>query len=223
MLKVDFTVGSDRPFDATGSLELGELHSVGKGDWGLTYVVTRGTDCLISFLLHGKHIRGSPYRVPIKFGPLDPASCLVSGEGACSALCKEPAAFRIESADCYGNLLRQGGYRLQAVFETESGMRSNAEVSDVLDGSYVVTYTPQTRGSCRVFVTLGDELVCGSPFSVKVLGADSTQSSAEIGDLSRGEVEAGKHVSILVTTRTVDGRIVELEALRDELLVCSCE
>ena len=221
VLKVDFTLGSDRPFDASQSLKLGELQALDKGDWGLTYVVTQGTECLVSFLLRGEHIRGSPYRVPIKFGPLDPSCCLVSGEGAFCAIVGAPASFRIESADRYKNLLRQGGYTFQAVVETESGMRSNAHVSDELDGSYVVTYTPQKRGDCRVFVTYGTVPLCGSPFSVKVLGADSTQSTVEAGNLS-GDIEAGKRVSIVVTTRTFDGRTVALEAPRDELLVCAC-
>ncbi|KAK1799076.1 hypothetical protein P4O66_007342 [Electrophorus voltai] len=98
------------------------------------------------------------------YGPL----CVARGEGLRDARCGERAHFTIMANDHEAERRQAGGDPVSATVLGTDGSVSVAEVLDHGDGTYGISYMPQSEGNILVSVLVGDRHVEGSPFSVPV-------------------------------------------------------
>jgi filamin len=120
------------------------------------------------------HIKDSPYYVPIQPGT-DAGHSLVWGPGIGDDVYDtKPAEFFIKARDRYGNDMGKGGdpYIVQVV-----GPKGEvpATVKDNNDGTYTVNYNPEDHGKHTVYVTLKNNAVANSPYTVNVKEGASHQ------------------------------------------------
>jgi len=118
------------------------------------------------------HIKDSPYFVPIVPGT-DAAHSLVWGPGLEEVYDTKPAEFFIKARDREGNDMGKGGDPFEVHVVGPEGTDIPANVADNNDGTYTVNYAPTDHGKHTVYVTLKNNAVAKSPYTVNVLeGAD---------------------------------------------------
>ncbi|XP_022531939.2 E3 ubiquitin-protein ligase TRIM71 [Astyanax mexicanus] len=98
------------------------------------------------------------------FAPL----CIVRDKGLQEAVCNKPTSINLTAKDHEGHCRQEGGDPVSGVILDSNGSVSIAEVSDHGNGTYTLTYMPQSEGESMVSVLVGNRHVEGSPFSVKV-------------------------------------------------------
>jgi filamin len=171
------------------------------GTYGVTYVATQPGKHVISVILKEKHIKDSPFTVPVDRAPVDLHNTRVYGPGVEGPVTQgEPAVFTIESRDRLNQPIKFGGdaYRvaLKGPFREEEAPR----VVDNHDGSYTVTYVPVDYGKHVVTVTLDNKNVARSPYEVNVQKPkgypDALQSFADGPGLKGGNTAEPAHFTI---------------------------
>lgn len=93
--------------------------------------------------------------------------CTVSGPGASTAMVRQTAQFTIEAKDERGTPCTQGGEVFSVSVRGASLVK--ARVADNDDGTYLVEYKPSVSGRYTISITLGGQLLSGSPFGLNVL------------------------------------------------------
>ncbi|XP_036387133.1 filamin-B [Megalops cyprinoides] len=110
----------------------------------------------------GKHIPGSPFKVPVK-DVVDPSKVKISGPGVGSGVrAKIPQTFTV---DCS----KAGVAPLSVAVMAPKGVAEPVEVADNGDGTHTVAYTPSVEGPYSVVVKYADQDVPRSPFKFRVL------------------------------------------------------
>ncbi|XP_030645336.1 E3 ubiquitin-protein ligase TRIM71-like [Chanos chanos] len=120
------------------------------------------------------------------FAPLSTAQ----GEGLTAALCGKPASFTVVARDHEGQRRQAGGDAVSALVLGGDGSVGSADVTDNRDGTYTLSYVPQSEGDCFVSVFVGNLHVEGSPFTVPVTAGRSYGSIALPVATFGGEGEA---------------------------------
>jgi len=82
-----------------------------------------------------------------------PAFCAASGTGLNNGIAGEACMFTIQAKDAFGSDRSRGGDKFQVLLHGPAFLE--AEVRDVGDGTYSVTYIPQVKGIYDVFVGVG--------------------------------------------------------------------
>lgn len=90
------------------------------------------------------------------------------GDGLKRALRGKVALFTLHAKDHLGDQRVVGGDQVDAIIQSQDGMLYRADVTDRQNGTYTITYRPQTEGQHRVSVTLRGKHVRDSPFTVVV-------------------------------------------------------
>jgi hypothetical protein len=142
------------------------------GTYTVNYQAVDPGDHKVDVILHTKkplyydHIKDSPYYVPIEPGT-DAANSLVWGPGLEDVYETKPAEFYIKARDRDGNDMGKGGdpFEVQVV-----GPHADvpAKIVDNDDGTYTVNYSPTEHGKHTVYVTLKNNAVAKSPYTVNV-------------------------------------------------------
>ncbi|CAB1315690.1 unnamed protein product, partial [Coregonus sp. 'balchen'] len=110
----------------------------------------------------GKHIPGSPFKVPVK-DMVDPSKVKISGPGVGSGVrAKIPQSFTV---DCS----KAGVAPLSVAVTAPKGVAEPVEITDNGDGTHTVAYTPSVEGPYSVVVKYADEELPRSPFKLRVL------------------------------------------------------
>lgn len=78
-------------------------------------------------------------------------------------------SFIIQAADIYGNNRTTGGDNFTVILEGPNNITIVANVTDNMDGTYLVVYNATIAGNYEIIVTLNGEPVCNSPFFVSIL------------------------------------------------------
>jgi len=142
------------------------------GTYTVNYNPRDPGDHKIDVVLHTKkalyydHIKHSPYYVPIKPGT-DAANSLVWGQGLEDVYDTKPALFHIKARDRDGNDMGVGGDPFEVQVVGPNG-DVPASIVDNNDGTYDVTYNPTVHGKHTVYVTLKNNAVAKSPYTVNV-------------------------------------------------------
>lgn len=121
-------------------------------------------------------------RVPVEeqngfhmYGVLDckgpsAANTTAEGEGLYSATEGKTSQFKVLVYDRYKQHRKVGGDRVEAsMISVGKGEVVHMFISDGENGSYVVSYTPESRGEHALSVLVGGKHIRGSPFAVSVL------------------------------------------------------
>ncbi|KAG5835871.1 hypothetical protein ANANG_G00248600 [Anguilla anguilla] len=116
----------------------------------------------INITYGGKHIPGSPFKVPVK-DMVDPSKVKISGPGVSSGVrAKIPQSFTV---DCS----KAGVAPLSVAVTAPKGVAEPVEVTDNGDGTHTVAYTPSVEGPYTVAVKYAEQDVPRSPFKFRVL------------------------------------------------------
>jgi len=122
-------------------------------------------------------IAGSPYTVKVGPGLASAENTKVSGLENAKAGVK--TSFQVTSFDRYGNAVKEGGAPISG--EVVCGnVKTPIQVVDNGNGTYTLNYVPQKAGDNHVTVKIGDHLVKGAPFTVKVDPGEVSINNTEI-------------------------------------------
>jgi len=147
----------------------------GDGTHTVRYNPTGHGDYQIEVELHGKPIKDAPFNVRIKSAP-NAGKCYAEGPGLEEAWDNEPAYFTIHSVDGEGNPRTEGGDPFAVKIRGPDGEIS-PKVVDNGDGTYSVSYAPDTPGDYNIDVELEGKPIKGAPFKVKAkAGTDADNS-----------------------------------------------
>uniref|UniRef100_A0A8K9XIT2 Filamin B, like n=1 Tax=Oncorhynchus mykiss TaxID=8022 RepID=A0A8K9XIT2_ONCMY len=131
----------------------------------------------------GKHIPGSPFKVPVK-DMVDPSKVKISGPGVSSGVrANIPQSFTVDcskagvaplsvavTAPKGEGLIQVGPVLMSGVCVCVfSGVAEPVEVTNNGDGTHTVAYTPSVEGPYSVVVKYADEEITRSPFKLRVL------------------------------------------------------
>ncbi|XP_013780026.2 E3 ubiquitin-protein ligase TRIM71-like [Limulus polyphemus] len=95
-------------------------------------------------------------------------NCIAVGEGLKCALRGRISNFTVQTKDHLGDVRLVGGDPFHAVIQGPDGTLFRADVVDHQNGSYLVSYRPQTEGRHIVSVTLHGMHIQQSPFNIMV-------------------------------------------------------
>jgi hypothetical protein len=117
-----------------------------------------------------QHIRGSPFRLKVTGGLTDPLKSSAVGQGLESAVVGYPSTFMVFARDRFENKRTLGREVVQVFIQsTNFGLgRTPVVVHDRLDGSYYVEYNATISGKYTMSVSLLDQDIPGSPFTIQV-------------------------------------------------------
>ncbi|XP_032222742.2 tripartite motif-containing protein 2 isoform X4 [Nematostella vectensis] len=110
----------------------------------------------------------------IKTSQAFPTMCAVA-DNVNRAFRGKKSLFSVQTRDHLGNPCSGGGEDVLVDVYSADGRTVPAEVEDNRNGTYGVSYTPQSTGMHKVSVTVRDKHIQGSPFKVNVMnpGSDS--------------------------------------------------
>jgi hypothetical protein len=104
-----------------------------------------------------------------------PAKCLISGPGITYALAGQAAGFSLQARDAYGNLTSNGGEKFEVHVSPPDSLTAKQlaeyeadappQITDLGDGSYLVSHLMSRKGRYDVNVELDGEPIAGSPFA----------------------------------------------------------
>jgi len=125
-------------------------------------------DCMlrIKYPLYYDHIKDSPYVVDIKPGT-DASNSLVWGPGLEDVYDTKPATFFIKARDRDGNDMGRGGDPFEVQVQGPHG-DVPVSLADNNDGTYTAVYSPTDAGKHTIYVTLKNNAVAKSPYTVNV-------------------------------------------------------
>jgi hypothetical protein len=153
----------------------------------------------INVMLRGMPVGGSPFSVTLLESTLDPSRSVLRGDGIGTPWALFCTTFRLSTFDKHNNPLTNGGADVIAIVSADesSGWETICDVTDNLDGSYELMYTPDIGGIHRICVSINQVAVPQSPVLVKVAHPPSPIHSTAVGDAVRRGI-AGSEVSFLL-------------------------
>lgn len=155
----------------------------GRGKWKAEFPWTVAGDFKLKVKSGFTEVKGSPFGVTVKPGPVCPDMTSVEGEMGGAA--GDDHSFVIQARDDYANDIHEGGEDCK--IEVKRGpARIKPTCVDNDDGTYTVTYTTETSGWYDFYLWIGDALVGSSAHKVHVEpGAIAVENTLVIGDSTR--------------------------------------
>ncbi len=151
-------------------------------------------------------------------------TCLATGDGLKRALKGRIAMFTVHTKDHHGDPRMVGGDPLEVIVTSAEGVFYRAEIVDRQNGTYTVSYRPQTEGQHTISATIRGKHVRDSPFTVQVRSgrnyANIGMPLLEIG--GEGEVE-GKLCRPWGVCTNKDGFIVVADRSNNRIQVFTPE
>lgn len=92
---------------------------------------------------------------------------------------------RISTVDYHGDIQTEGGDPIFVDIRNETGDRVESKVRDNNDGTYTVKYTPHIEGTYKLFVSIFDRSIRGSPFKIDV--TETNNPVLQCGDRGSGD------------------------------------
>ena len=116
---------------------------------------------------------------------------IATGDGLQKALIGKITMFMIQAKDHHGDPRVVGGDPIECIIQSPEGALYRTEVLDRQNGTYTVTYRPQSEGQHIISVSILGKQIAGSPFNVAVR---SGRNYATIGQMvfqfgGEGEIE----------------------------------
>lgn len=143
-----------------------ECQDNGDGTCSVSYLPTEAGDYNINILFGEEHIPGSPFKAAVKQA-LDPGRVTASGPGLERAKAGEVATFTV---DCS----RAGEAELTVEIVSDSGTKAEVRIYNNNDGTFSVTYTPQSHGPYTISIRYGGQMVPKCPIRIQVEPAVDT-------------------------------------------------
>merc|ERR1712232_886714 len=189
------------PFQAvvSGPEDVGQvpLTDNGDGTWDGSYTVQQPGHYTVEVTVNGEQVAESPYKVLIQGAA--PGESWAEGPGLEGGQQGREGVFTIHGVGPDGTALKEGGDPFQVKISGPEDIE--APVQDNGNGTYEVRYTPERYGDYSIDVTLFDESIKDSPFTVAIKPKpDASQCWAE----GPGLVEAWDNEPASFTIHAVD-------------------
>ncbi|KAJ5078785.1 leucine rich repeat kinase 2 [Anaeramoeba ignava] len=156
------------------------------GTYSVSYIATKKGEYLISVVLDGTHISGSPFTSSVESGQIEPANCYVSGPGINSGIVSQSSVFIIHARDKFGNpagdsqkngfMLQRSTFRISSfqskkidtfLVELNGPTRVYGEVTETnKEGQFQVVYIIHEPGVYTLSITVNGVHVSNSPLTV---------------------------------------------------------
>eukprot|EP01119_Soliformovum_irregulare_P021577 TRINITY_DN7213_c0_g1_i1.p1 TRINITY_DN7213_c0_g1~~TRINITY_DN7213_c0_g1_i1.p1 ORF type:complete len:1482 (+),score=340.98 TRINITY_DN7213_c0_g1_i1:64-4509(+) len=141
--------------------------------------------------------------VPVPAIPeVHPKYCSVEGPWK-TAKAGVPTQFTIIAGDSHGIPMKSGGSTFQVLLHGPAFLE--AQVTDLSNGSYKVTWTPEVKGLYDMFVGVDGIQIAGSPFSVLASCGDVYAANCVATGDGLEKVEAGCTASFFIQSRDYYG------------------
>jgi hypothetical protein len=159
-----FSVRLQGQLPHAGKLVSGQIVDRADGTYAASYTAVGTGEHLLSVLMGGEHIDGSPFVLQV-CGAVA-ATSFATGLGLRELYAGSPAAMSVMTRTATGNpvQLTSPAAQLRVCFEGHE-----VTITEVALGEYAVHFVPSHAGQCHVDVLLHDAPVNGSPFTVSVL------------------------------------------------------
>ncbi|XP_030044568.1 tripartite motif-containing protein 45-like [Microcaecilia unicolor] len=170
---VDFTEyllanGSDLEILLTKRVVISRLRRLNKSNYSVHAVM----DDSISFYPQEKAGQYHGYEMfgAIVTNSVDPAKCVIQGEGLHTVRQEQEAAFTLLCKNNIGEQVERGGeqIRIRVVHKDRKDCVIEPRVQDNNDGTYQVSFTPPEPGAYTVWARIKGQHVQGSPFTLTV-------------------------------------------------------
>ncbi|XP_061523355.1 filamin-C isoform X2 [Phycodurus eques] len=177
-----------------------ECQDNGDGSCSVSYLPTECGKYNINILFADQHIPGSPFKAAVQ-SVFDPSRVTASGPGLERGKTHEASSFLV---DCS----KAGEAELTIEIISESGSKAEVHVENNSDGTYSITYIPQSHGVYTITIKYGGHLVPKFPARLQVEAALDISSVKVHGP----GVEAGGVLREVTTHFIVDARSVYQKA-----------
>jgi adhesin/invasin len=147
------------------------VDDLGGGSYRAVYTPAKAGTDLVSVTVGGQVVVGSPFTSIVAAGPADAnhTTANVPKEVGLFNPSENPVHITVSTADAFGNPVGHGGSQVTVTVQLERDVVAVPVVTDVGDGTYTATWSPQSTGNhYKVFITLNGTEIKGSPFDVKV-------------------------------------------------------
>ena len=165
----------------------------GDGNYPVTYVASIPGAYEVRITLEGGAIKGSPYKLTV-YGP-SAMNTKVSGPGVEGARVGTDAPILIEAFDQDGKRVTSGGDKFAVNVDGPQPLGS-VPVKDNGDGTHSSGYKVDKPGRYNVAVSVRDEPVNGSPFSVLIENGNAGKSWADGPGLEGGKTDHDQKFTI---------------------------
>ncbi|XP_041637158.1 filamin-C-like isoform X6 [Cheilinus undulatus] len=124
-----------------------ECQDNGDGSCSVSYLPTEPGEYAINILFAEQHIPGSPFKAVVQ-SVFDPSKVTASGPGLERGKVNEDGSFTV---DCS----KAGDAELTIEIISDSGAKAEVHVQNNSDGTYSITYIPQTHGMYTITIKYG--------------------------------------------------------------------
>ncbi|XP_013409980.1 E3 ubiquitin-protein ligase TRIM71 [Lingula anatina] len=114
---------------------------------------------------------------------------IATGDGLKRGLRGKVATFTVQAKDHLGDQRAVGGDPLDVIVQSPEGVLFRAEITDRQNGTYAVSYRPQSEGQYIVSVTIRGKHIHDSPFTVTVRSGRNYSSIGQMLFCFGGEGE----------------------------------
>jgi len=159
--------------DASGAIPVDVVDNR-DGTYSCTYVPRTAAktklEVAVKTEMYGtENIHGAPFTIDVNPGSASATFTEASGPGTKGAVAGETAPITVTTKDEFGNLLLDGGAPISATLTNlEDQSTLSVDVLDNNDGTYNLSYIPQTAGNYQLDVKLGEESIKDTPLVVSV-------------------------------------------------------
>jgi len=112
-------------------------------------------------------ISGGPFKVTVGPGEASAAFTVATGPGTSTTTSGLPTQVLVQTFDKFGNKVKDGGAPINGEVIT-NGVSTPVKVVDNGDGTYTVDYKINKIGNHTLNIKVGDQLIKGAPFNVRV-------------------------------------------------------
>ncbi|KAJ4921025.1 hypothetical protein JOQ06_007930 [Pogonophryne albipinna] len=137
-----------------------ECQDNGDGSCSVSYLPTEPGEYAINILFADQHIPGSPFKAAVQ-AAFDPSQVTASGPGLERGKVNEDGSFTV---DCS----KAGEAELTIEILSDSGAKAEVRVQNNGDGTYSITYTPQSPGMYTITIKYGGHAVPAFPARLQV-------------------------------------------------------
>ncbi|XP_069543920.1 filamin-C-like isoform X6 [Brachyistius frenatus] len=137
-----------------------ECQDNGDGSCSVSYLPTEPGEYAINILFADQHIPGSPFKAAVQ-SVFDPSKVTASGPGLERGKEDEAGSFTV---DCS----KAGEAELTIEIVSDSGTKAEVHVQNNGDGTYSITYIPQSHGTYTITIKYGGHAVPKFPARLQV-------------------------------------------------------
>jgi len=144
------------------------------GIFAIHYNITLANKFGLEVAINDTQILGNPFTTTVKPGSAFGSNCKATGTGLSYALTKQQETFYIQSEDRFGNLETTGGDSFEVKLSYAEKNLYKTTLTDEKNGTYIGSYVLQKSGQYQLSITLRDQPIHGSPFTIKCRWAGLT-------------------------------------------------